>query len=279
MTSPNCYRFESRLYNDGIFDPLAIDATYIIHLDGNGRLPQIDEELIENHPTNRLWILHNKGYRKCNKEGITSPALDLIACYYEVFRHAAAQSYKNILVLEDDFFFDPDFRRNMENLESITEFLLENQNTDFAYLLGCLPILQNPVGQNRRVISLGTHAVIYSQKCRDRVLLTDPKEIGDWDIWHNLQTKKYMFYQPVCYQLFPKTENQQGWLSSYLPKILQTVFYNWIILPFFNSLSLDTSVEPGYPIFYMGSYWASIGILVLLLYILYLFCLTIYMKM
>jgi len=279
MTSTICYRFESRLYNDGIFEHSAVDATYIIHLEGNGRLPQINKELMENHPTNRLWILHNKGYRICHKEGIDTPAKDLIACYYEVFRHAEAQSYENILVLEDDFFFDPDFRINIENPQYIAEFLEENRKTDFAYSFGCLPILQIPVGQHRRIISLGTHAMIYSRKCRDRVLLTDPKEIGDWDIWHNLQTKKYMFHLPVCYQLFPKTENQQGWLSGYLPAILQMLFYSWIILPFFNSLSLDTSVEPGYPLFYTGSYWISIGIFGLFLYILYLFCMTIYMKM
>jgi hypothetical protein len=272
----DCYRFEERLYNDGIFKGESIDATYIIHLEGNGRLLKVNSELENLHPTNRLWILHNKGFRVCHKDGIDSPALDLIACYHEIFRHANVQKYSNILILEDDFFFDGILIKDAEITESITGFLLEKRDEDFAYSLGCLPILQTPLGEHRRSISLGTHAVIYSRKCRDRVLLVPPQIIGDWDIWQNFNTKKYMFHRPVCYQLFPKTENQKGWLSGYLPEFIQSFFYIFIILPFFNSLALDKSIEPGYPLFYSLSSWVSGFIVLLLLYITFM---TIYMKM
>ena len=285
MRAYDCYRFEERIYNDGIFcKPIqersqypSIDATYIIHLEGNGRLSKINEELSILHPTNRVWILHNKGYRGCHKDSrISSPAEDLVDCYYQVFRHATEHTYGNILILEDDFFFDESCMKDPEIISPISEFISSQKNTDFIYVLGCLPILQIPFGEHRRSICLGTHACIYSRKCRERVLSKDQKDIGDWDIWHNIHTRKYIFYKPLCYQLFPQTENQRNWLSNYLPEIIQSLFYLYIVLPFFQGLALDRSVNPGYPFFYTFSEWISILIPILFIYILYRFFMTIY---
>lgn len=279
MVIQECYRFEERKYNDGIFSKKtskggqAIDATYIIYLEGNGRLPKINEELNKLHPTNQLWILHNKGYRVCQKEDhINNPAADLNDCYYQVFRHAAAHGYENILVLEDDFFFDETFVKEPENANLIIDFIIEKRNADFMYLLGCLPILQIPIGEHRRTISLGTHAVIYSRKCMERVLLSNQKNVGDWDVWHNLHTQKYMFYKPLCYQLFPQTANQNGWLSNYLPELIQTVLLLYFIIPCLQCLSLDKSITPGYSFFYTFSEWIfSYLIGFLTIYLLYKF--------
>ena len=283
MVKQACYRFEERLYNDGVFSKCKysqdkpVDITYIIHLEGNGRLPKINEELIRIHPTNKLWILHNKGYRNFHKDDhIDSPAADLVDCYYEVFRHASIHGYENILVLEDDFFFDESFLEESENIDSIADFLLTRKKSDFMYLLGCLPLLQIPIGEHQRTLSLGTHACIYSRKCRDRVLLTDSKKMGDWDVWHNLHSKKYMFHRPICYQFFPQTENQKEWLSDYLPGFIQSLFYIYIISPFLQGLSLDTSIEPGYPFFYRFSEWLFYFIGVLIIYIIYRSFMTIY---
>jgi len=280
MVKQACYRFEERLYNDGVFckrkqmqkqiQDQPVDATYIIHLEGNGRLPKINEELLRIHPTDKLWILHNKGYRICHKEDyIDGPATDLVDCYYEVFRHAAAHSYDNILVLEDDFFFDESFLEESENIDSIADFLISKKDTDFMYLLGCLPILQIPIGEHRRTLSLGTHACIYSRACRNRVLLSDQQKNRDWDVWHNLHSKKYMFHRPICYQLFPQTENQKEWLSNYLPGFIQSMILFYIITPFLQCLALDQSIYPGYPFFYTFSAWLFYFIGVLIIYITY----------
>jgi hypothetical protein len=268
----DCYRFEERLYNDGIFSKCkkeqSVDATYIIHLEGNGRLSKINKELQNIHPTDKLWILHNKGYRICHKENIDNPAADLVDCYYEVFRHATEHKYENILILEDDFFFEEDICINdPENIDAISDFLIEKKDADFIYLLGCLPILQIPIGQHRQTLSLGTHACIYSRKCRERILLYNQTKIGDWDVWHNFHTRKYMFHQPICYQLFPQTENQKGWLSNYLPQFIQTILLLYFISPFFQGLRLDRSIYPGYSFFYSFSTWLFYLIGVLVLYI------------
>ena len=280
----DCYRFEERIFNDGLFsnqskDGSAIGATYIIHLEGNGRLSKINEELNHVHPTNHVWILYNKGYRvKKKADYIANPAHDLVDCYIHIFQHANENKYENILILEDDYFFDDSIKNDVESITSISDFLGENKNTDFIYLLGCLPLLQIPIGEHRRSLTLGTHAGIYSQKCRDRVLLSDQKKIGDWDVWNNLHSKKYMFHRPICYQLFPQTENQKGWLSNYLPGFLQSICFLWIICPFFKFLALDREITPGYPFFYGFSEWVSIFIFVFLIYLSYKFFMTIHTK-
>ena len=278
MESRDCYRFEERKYNDGIFSKKRnlINATYIIHLVGNGRLTKINSELNKIHPTNQLWILHNKGYRVCHKDNIDNPSDDLVECYYQVFRHAAAHGYENILVLEDDFFFDETFHEDPMIIDSISDFMIAKKNTDYMYLFGCLPLLQIPIGDHRRSLSLATHACIYSKKCRDRILLSDQQTIGDWDVWHNLHTKKYIFYKPLCYQLFPHTENQQGWLSNYLPKFIQSFLLLYLIYPFLQGLALDRSIHPGYPFFYTFSEGVSYLMIVLLIYILYRIFMKIY---
>ena len=82
------YKFKKILFNDGILNK-SIDATYIIHLEGNGRYEHIQKQLLEYHPTNIVYILFNKGYKKSIKKPfIDKPPLDLVDAFLEVFKHA-----------------------------------------------------------------------------------------------------------------------------------------------------------------------------------------------
>lgn len=275
MEKENPYRFEERVYNDGIFSNgqrSTVDATYIIHLEGNERLKKVNHELDMIHPTNLVFILHNKGFRGGGKAGfIKSAPQDLIDCYIQVFKHARERKYENILVLEDDFFWNMDILEK-DHITDISNFLLEKRGKDFLYLLGCLPVLQIPAtftGEHCLGLSLGTHAVIYSRKCRERVLDVDQSTMGDWDVFHNFNSLRYFYYQPLCYQLFPNTENQTKWLSGYLPTVLQMAILYLIVLPFFRILSLDEKVDPGYTFFYRCSLYISILSMCLILLIVY----------
>ena len=49
MNDTKCYRLEQHEFSDGM---LNLDATYIIHLEGNGREQHIKNQLEEYHPTN-----------------------------------------------------------------------------------------------------------------------------------------------------------------------------------------------------------------------------------
>ena len=117
------------------------------------------------------------------------------------------------------------------------------------YVLGCLPILQIPTTNyyhRKIVLKGGTHACIYSPELRNQILQTDQKKIYDWDIYSNLYFKTYMFYEPLCYQLFHETENRKHWIYMF---IISDFFY--FLLDYFQ---LDQKTEPGFSFFYWFSF-------------------------
>jgi hypothetical protein len=125
-----CYRYEKILYKDGLFNK-TIDATYIINLEGNGRLEYIMKQLEEYHPTNIVYIVFNKGFKKCKKaDFIINPPYDLVDANLNIFKHAKNNNYDNILILEDDFIFDDKildpFHRN-----NVNKFI--NTHNDFIF--------------------------------------------------------------------------------------------------------------------------------------------------
>ena len=239
-----CYRFEKLEFNNSNSALLNIDATYVIHLENNGRLDSVREQLNEFRPTKEVFILHNKGYKKCDKDAfINKPALDLIDAFLYIFKDAQQKDYKHILILEDDFIFnkkikDKKVRQNIMNF-------ISNKNYD-VYALGLLPFGQYVYDNNTNISifdCVGTHAMIYSRKCINKTLQKDKRSIEDWDSYIG-SFKKYMYNEPLCYQLFPETENQKYWGNNSVIK-----FRKYII----KLLKLDTQVEPGYSIAYTAS--------------------------
>lgn len=111
--SSHCYTFKKIKYNKGLLDN-AVDATYIIHLEGNGRYDDIMNQLESYHPTKEVYIIFNKGYKKCKKDKhITLPAYDLIDAFLQAFKHAKNQNYNNILILEDDLCLMKKLRKSL----------------------------------------------------------------------------------------------------------------------------------------------------------------------
>ena len=191
-----CYTFEKREYQDSIlFDGVtSLNATYIIYTEGNEeRWANIENQLAEYHPTKTVYILHNKGWRKCVKPGhIDVTHKDLVDCYFEVFRHAAREGFsRNILVLEDDFIFDP-LIKDPAVIGHIEDFI--GDLGDAMYMLGCVPFFQIPTvqGPHRRCFSGGTQSCIYTKALRDRILET--RDIIDWDMYHQNTTKYIPLY-------------------------------------------------------------------------------------
>ena len=235
----SCYRFEKIEFNNSLLD---IDATYIIHLENNGRLDSVKSQLNEFQPTKLVYILYNKGYKKCNKDAyIDKPPIDLVDAYLYIFKDAQEKNYKNILVLEDDFIFNKKIK-DKKVQQHIMNFI-NNKNYDI-YALGILPFLQKAYDNNTNICLIGTgaHALIYSRNCINRILKEDKRKIKDWDIYTWIKKTKYMYNEPLCYQLFPKTENQQQW-----PAFLGL---KNILLYIIKQLKLDSHVEPGFTICY-----------------------------
>ena len=141
------------------------------------------------------------------------------------------QNYKHILILEDDFIFDEKIL-NIENTNEIFNFI-QNKDEEYIYLLGCVPFLQIPsISYNRNVLlKMGTHACIYTEKMREMILNTEQSIISDWDVYMNFNLKQYMFHEPLCYQLFPQTENRKEWFYVFIFSELRDILFS-----FFNSL-------------------------------------------
>jgi hypothetical protein len=248
LNNGSCYRFEKIEFNDisiGNDILLDIDATYVIHLENDGRLDSVIEQLNEFRPTKNVFILHNKGYKKCKKEDYINKApLDLVDAYLYIFKDAYQKNYKHVLILEDDFIFNKKIK-DIKVRQNIMDFI-RNRKYD-VYALGILPYLQKAYDINASISLLGsgTHAMIYSRDCINKTLQKDKRSIEDWDLYLGTTFRKYMYNEPLCYQLFPETENQDYW-----PNILGI---KYITLYIMKILKLDKQVEPGYSIAYTAS--------------------------
>jgi len=246
----NCYQYKKIKYNDGIFKN--IDATYIINLKNNGRLPHIKNQLTKYHPSNNLYILFNKGYKKCDKDpSINTPALDLIDANHNIINHSIKNNHDTILILEDDFQFDKKvkYKRHANNID---DFISKNIDNDFVYYLGTLPFIKsyNTSKHPHIFVSAGAHACIFSKRIK-RKLLTNIKKQNDWDEYiTKYPFNQYSYFIPLCYQLTPETENQKLW-AEHVP-IIGPVYRNMLI-NIFKFLRLDKHVQPGYDIFYKFS--------------------------
>jgi hypothetical protein len=245
-----------------------VDATYILHLEGNGRYKDIEKQLEKFHPTNKVYIVHNKGFKKCKK---TLPSQisneDLIDANLETFLHAKEMGYQNILILEDDFQFKDDIG-DSKTLLSLNNFFLSKQSDPFLYLLGMVPAVVAPTTEDHlRILYAGTtHAVIYSEACRE-LYLSEPRDaFVDWDQYNDKHyTIKYAYYKPLCVQTFPKTENRGNWTYNFA-SFLHT-FLTYFIDKSITLLNLHKSPEPGTSIFYFLSTFLSGSLFVLFIYL------------
>jgi hypothetical protein len=273
-----CYRFETIETPDHPLFDQEVDATYVLHLEGNGRYENVLDQLHKYPPTKIIYIAFNPGFRSCPKEPYVTISLkDITDAFINVFMHAEEQGYRNILVLEDDFFFDPRIRNEPIHVKRIQQFLQRIPNPNFMYHVGTLPILQRPAEWNayhyRITASAGTHACIYSRAMRREILSLDPQKIRDWDLFNNYHCRfRYGYYHPLCYQLFTATENQTNWIGSDGPNEAWNKWWGQLGVTLFNSLKLNQEIVPGYPFFIMLSkslYWILWTLLFIILYELY----------
>ena len=270
----HCYWFKHMKNADGIFHK-TIDATYVVHLEGNGRYDSVMKQLNEYHLTNDVYVLHNKGFKKCDKtKNVVYSSDDLVDAFLQIFKHANEKKYENVLILEDDFIFTNDVK-NATHINNVNNFLIKktDENESFIYYLGCIPYLALPVldGNNTyfSLISCGMHSVVYSKKYR-KEFVTDFDKIQskDWDIMHNVYSmNKYMYGQPLCYQLFVDTENKKTWGNHFLITQYLSIIPKLII----KLAGIDKQIEPGYSILYAISKILPVIILLLTMKFIILF--------
>ena len=262
-----CYTFEEIRYNRGFFDD-SVDATYIVHLENNGRMDRIQEQLSLFQPTQLIYLVHNQGFKQCEKKAkeivLQTPYQDLTDAFLQCFAHANEQGYNHILILEDDFVFFPEIMEK-KNIEPIQSFLQQKQDDPFLYYLGCIPVITYPLYPGNHWVSiksLTAHAVIYSREARNQIV-----DLGDkhWDlILEKNVPYRYLYHIPLCYQFFPETENKQFWTDKDNP------FITWVKNSVIHRLHMDTDPVFGFQTLY------TIAKTLFLLFVFFLFLLVIY---
>ena len=246
MNHPNkkCFKLEKISYKSSMFDK-SVDATYIIHLENNGRLDSIKSQLSKYQPSNIVYIVYNKGFKNCHKKLTNqNSAYDLVDAFIYIFQDANEKKYNNILILEDDFNFSPEIYKD-NHLYNINKFLIEKKDEKMYYFLGCIEFLQLPYNfyTNYNLLSGGTHCIIYSKSARESILNNKYIPKNDWDQYHNfiilIGITKYVYYKPLCYQSHTITENSQNWTK--IP------FTHYSVGELFNKcMKMDVNVEQGY---------------------------------
>jgi hypothetical protein len=261
-----CYNFNliKTSYNVDkyLFDNI-IDATYIIHLENNGRYESIMDQIKRFNICRKIYILFNKGFKKCRKpKHIVSSVEDLTDSYIQIFKHAESFRYNNILILEDDFMFSPTVKKHIGDIEQFFDY---NQGKNFIYSLGLVPYIMIPYIKNHNITyGVGTHAIIYTKNSRKQIL-NDKNKIVDINGYIILNLTSYTYYKPLCYQLFPITENSKNWGKD-------SWFFQCTAILGFKLLrynGMDKKVEPGYSRFYLCSKIIFYVLILLCVYIAY----------
>ena len=278
----NCYKFHKITYNDGLLSK-SVDATYIIHLEGNGRYKSITDQIKKYHITNIVYILLNKGYKKCKKDNrVKCAPSDILNANIKIFEHAKMNNYNNILVLEDDFILNDKIKDSF-HINNINKFLLDHKNKKIIYALGCIPIIQSPYDfYNSRIYVYGAaHSLIFSYKLYNELIIDYYNDkidiIHDQYLTIKYPFNSYMYYTPLCYQFFPSTENSKYWIYNSFPKSQNMSKIKECVSNFslkctkaFNHLiKIDKQPEPGFTIYYTISKIISILLLIFILYIIY----------
>jgi len=220
-TNKSCYEFEEIVLSeraetegseDVLFGDSVISATYILYLEGNGRLPLIQEQLKRFRPSQTVYLVRNKGYKKCVKEDwVQRSTHDLTHAYFTAFTHSRSKGYKNVLVLEDDFRWSLRIG-DLQVRREISEFVESLQGHDFKYALGASPFFMLHCSWDLRhywgpyVLS---HAVIYSSAHVDHLLTKDPTDLRELFDQNNMFN--YLYGEALCYQLLEETENKSNW--------------------------------------------------------------------
>ena len=280
LQNKNCYNYELRTYETGLFDTF-VDVTYIItSLDDKKRNANIEHQLSRCIPTKQIYMVYNKIYKKCHKILPKQiPPYDIKDAYLNIMQHSIDQNYNNILVLENDFIYSDillDNTKNGDILREIRDFFVDYSDTTFAYNLGplfslCYPNL-NPFSVHKNTFQIilggGTHACIFNNKIQHDLILEKPNQSilpfhqdieKNIDMYLNQNYNVYFYKTPLIYQIVENTVNQNHWNDN--PIIHQ------IIMGDIRFFQLDKQPEPGFSIKYMLGFLLSY----LFFFILFLF--------
>lgn len=209
----SCFRREDLDFENTLFENV-VDACYLITMEKSTRRKQYMSQLHHYKPFNKIQIIHNAGFRNCQKDPkITTPMQDIADVYAQIFKECIQQNKQRVLIFEDDFFF-------VDSCEELKTYILDIQmfldkSPDFmTYNLGALPYFMFPSSINlEHYIYKGgaSHSIIYSAKAMINYVRDYESMTCSSDTYWNAYLENYAYHKPFCFQLCPKTENSDHW--------------------------------------------------------------------
>ena len=270
----HCYSFDYIRFDNGLLDNI-IDAVYVILLENSDRTENVYKQLNKYKLSKNTYIQINKGYKNCKKILMKQQSnYDLFDSNYNIWLHANENNYNNILILEDDFIFDN--RILDKNVLNDLDNFINNKEFDI-YSLGNAPLLLSPfllTKHPKLLVSAVSHSIILPKNTRN-ILIDKYKNDVDWlkksrghiDWSYTTNNFNYhIYYKPLCYQTFPKTENMGNWDQD-LNIILKML--SRISIQLINIFKLDKQPQPGFDIIYIFFYIFNITLYLIIIYIIY----------
>ncbi len=252
------YRYELIKNKKGLFDNY-IDVVYILTLEDSPRKESYMNQINTYLPHKNILIQYNKGYKKCNKKLYKQTSLyDLNDAYYHAFLHSINNNYKNIIIFEDDFFFDHNI--NQYIVDDIGNFIQNNKY--HIYHLGNVFGIPIPAFTTniRTLLLVVAHAAIYNIDYINFYIkkYENNMKIANDLLWNDINIIKYTYYKPLCFQILMPTENRNTWAGS-------------IFIPFIEFLKIDKFHYPGFTILNILSYLVSFIIILIFIKLITIF--------
>tara|TARA_E500000178_G_scaffold327987_1_gene357563 strand:+ start:612 stop:1478 length:867 start_codon:yes stop_codon:yes gene_type:complete len=215
----DCYSYEIINFEQS---SLNVNAVYVLTMENSDRLEELKKQLYIYKPGKRIIIQINRGYKKCakrlcnnSKEYINNPYNDLSHAYLNVFKNAIQNKYQNILILEDDAIFSPEYY-NASNLKIVNEFIPKLNSNQWVFALGLVPwvSLYYSYGIRRSILASGTHATIFPISIINNIV-QNCNSITDMDVYVNTRCVRYFYDYPLVTQTYPETENSKYWCKDF----------------------------------------------------------------
>ena len=247
----NCYYFKKYSFNNGILDNI-VDCCIVLLMENNkARGKSITETINKYKLSKNTLIQYNKGYKKCSKKLYEQNSFyDLNDAYYNAFKYADSQDYRNILILEDDALFDHNILnskiiKDIENLYNTTKVNLFNFGPG-AVLIHPKNMIIDNYNCKQLLITSSAQSCIYSKEYRNNYYNSFDKKglrkIGfDEDMNILNYGPIYMYNKPLAYQPFVETENIKHWSEN--NKFI-LIDYGNFCLKMFKFSKLDFNNKP-----------------------------------
>lgn len=210
----DCYRYtHHKLETVGLLDG-AVDATYVLAMEGSERLDNVVKEFETRPLTSEYTVQHNKGYKQCKKDAWVKGSMqDIFHAHATACEHALLHGCEQILVLEDDFETDKDTEKYAPR---VLKYLVDNYGRYDLYNLGHIYAFAFPFYEHHRAIgsSLPQHAVVYGKYLMESMVQAknEGTYTGGIDLFaHGSDYRVYTYNRPIVYQKFPATTNMATW--------------------------------------------------------------------